>query len=1005
MNLDDLARDAAARVRRDAADLGRIDLDRFRRRRQLRNGLAFGAAGLVVLTAALALIAVTPPLEKVAVTVSTIPDTTSSTVATPPPTVSADPDRILGAGWEEIEARSITGRDGAAVAWTEQGLVVWGGSGPETAGTTAPFLYRGGSIRDPAFGIWRPMAPVGVEGLCGGETRALAMGDRVLFYGADGPADRCASAAVYHLGADAWFSVDEGFASLASRDTVLVWTGDLVIAPEVGVAYHLDSGETTQIPVLADRLNEVVHSPLRAHWTGREVLAVGSGPVFAWAPGEDAWRDVGTPAVPRNGRDSVWVEGDGLWVVTADMAAVLRGDGWTSPGAIPLTFVECIPEAVAVSGTLVVRTCAGLAIWDASRLTWVLAPLELPGYGVQNQGGVDGILLGAAGEDAVYSVGTRLYRYRLHRLPGGQIESPQAIPIGSMELDPLDPWQFDRSFVTGSTVGVTLVGPSQCTITSTGGAWTAPTEFVAAGEITIHNPGRAILDARLYRSADDAARFGVAIDADPDTVFVRCDGGVDGDEALLSEHATRLASRLWWPNRPLVTPTYTSGPGWDALDAGPIEGRMRVAAAWTGEELFVWGGHDGYIQETPGPESFHQDAYLFDPVTESWRPAAPPPDGLCAFTEAKVAPLDDEVLLRGLAPGRDGCAQAALYHPGEDTWRLVDGPLFDLFYFDTDLVWTGEWLAAPRAGLAWVPSDGTTVGFPPAASGDFHVGSPVDAHWTGDRIVAIGAGDVHVYTPGDDHWTTISGPPLTDGGRVSVWYEDGLLVAEPAHLTALLDSQDRWNVSSLPLRDDECRVELLVAAERPVASTCSGMAIWDNGSWIPIPLSAYGWSWMPVVVGSGDAIYSLGEGFHRYPIEFDGDGGNPPGLVDPVSIPVGPALLDRYGFNILYTIGWSQVRYPDDTIGFSILVNLIGSQGDCEVIATYGGPPLAEPERVIDIGGYDVLVLPSDRNTETLSGPKPMTHLAVRTGDSDVVHIHCESENDALTLARSLSIP
>ncbi|HAX81745.1 MAG TPA: hypothetical protein DCY40_04165 [Actinobacteria bacterium] len=990
MTLDDLARDAAARTRQEAADLGRVNPTRYRRGRQLRNGMLFGAAAVVALLVFLVVIAVPPPMEKTAVTVITTPDVPSSTIPSPPTTSPSGPTGVLGAGWEEIDAGPVAGRygrHGAAVAWSSEGLIIWGGSSSESGAVTqSTIFYRDGYRLDPATGTWHAIPPAGVEGLCGGEVRALTVGDRVLFYGADGPADRCALAAVYHPSSGSWFQVDDEFASRITRDTALVWTGELVVAPEVGVAYHLHSGEPRQIPSLADRLDEVVHSPLRAHWTGFEVLAVGSGPVYAWAPGDDEWRDRGTPPVPHNGRASVWAEGDGLWVVNSDMAvAVLWDNGWNSPGSIPLTFAECVPEAVAVSGTPVVRTCSGLAIWDGSRGTWVPAPLEVPGWGVHS----DGVLVAAEDEDAVYSVGPHIYRYRVRRLPGGGIESSQAIPIGRMELDPLDPWVFDSAFVAGSTVGVTLTGPSQCAITSTGGTWTAPAEFLPGTEGgVIHNPGRAILHATIYRSADDAARFGVAIAADPDTVFIRCDGG--NDDAVLSEHATTLASRLWWPDEPLVAAPFTDGPGWDALDAGPIEGRMRIAAAWTGEELFVWGGHDGYIQETPGPESFHQDAYLFDPITDTWRPAAPPPDDLCAFTEAGVIPLDEEVLLRGLAPDRDGCSQAAIYTPADNTWRIVDSPLFDVFYFRTDLVWTGDWLAAPRAGLAWVPDTGETVGIPPVPRGLLDARSPTDSHWNGNHIVTIAGGDVYTLLPGDDKWKTISGPALPEGGRVSVWYQDGLLVAESGHLTALLDDQDRWNVSRLPLRDDECRVDLLVAAGHPVASTCSGMAIWDNGSWIPIPVSAYGWSWMPLVVASDGAIYSLGEGFHRYPIEFE-DGL----VVTPDTIPIGVALVKIGGFRIIGTIGWSNVQYPDGSIGFAIAVALAGPRGLCHVTSTYGGPALGEPAQVRELG-LEVLVFDS---------PNAMTDWAVRTGDSDVVRINCESEDDALTLARSLWIP
>jgi hypothetical protein len=961
------------------------------------------------------------PIEKTAVTVVTTPEIPSSTIPSPPTTSPSVPTGILGAGWEEIDAGPVAGRYRMAAVWTDHGLFVFGGhDNYSQESPSVEFYYGDGYLFDPESG-WSALPEVGQELFQVGEPQALVMGEAVLVYGRP-RAPLSNHAGVYDLAAQQWEQVVPDFGNELGPDTLLVWTGDLVVAPTLGLAYDPEDGYMSTIPVVPRDGDDAVHSAQRAHWTGSEVLVIGSGPAYAWAPNDDAWRKLSSPPIPDRARDSVWADRR-LWVVNYQMAAAVldvETEIWGRPGDLPLRFSECLPEVFAVGDMPVVRMCSGIALWDEVDHNWYPAPLEDLGIG---RGGWND-LVGA--DDAIYSLGgPALHRFRIRRDDTGSIISPNTVPIGVMQLRVPSGWELVSSFAPeqpadghifqDTTIGLVFEsGDTTCQVASTDIAtgWVPPPDATLIGDIAVGPAGELPGTAYWVHGFEDdesGVLFAVPDSNGSDWVTIGCSSP---DQDSLTGSASAFGF-LWSPwdqpvapwDQPVALPEVTTGPGWDALDAGPIEGRMRIAAAWIGEELFVWGGHDGYIQETPGPESFHQDAYLFDPVTESWRPAAATPGWLCAFTEAKVIPLDDEVLLRGLAPYRDDCAQAALYHPGEDSWRLVDSPLFDVMYFDTDLVWTGEWLVAPAAGLAWVPSENETIGLPSIADGA-SLGSRVDAHWTGDRIVALGGGDLYTLTPGEESWVSISGPPIQEGGRVSVWYSDGLWAADPDRGAGLLDrslvlidEQARWYRANLPLRNDECAVELFLAAERPVAATCVGMAIWDD-FWVPIPAGETGWAWQPTLVGSDGAIYSIGEGFHRFPIALDSENR----LADPATILIGAAFLDLGEFRISTTIGLSRGEYADGSIGEAIAVALDGPGGRCHVTSTYQGPPLGEPERVFASWPH------SDPTTAASSGflvlvfdsPNAMTDWAVRTGDGDVVRIHCESEDDALTLVQSL---
>jgi hypothetical protein len=195
------------------------------------------------------------------------------------------------------------------------------------------------------------------------------------------------------------------------------------------------------------------------------------------------------------------------------------------------------------------------------------------------------------------------------------------------------------------------------------------------------------------------------------------------------------------------------------------------------------------------------------------------------------------------------------------------------------------------------------------------------------------------------------------------------------------------------------------------------MAIWDpvRSFWVPIPMDVpSGWTWQPTLIGTDDAIYSIGEKVLRYPISHHPD----IGVVDPPTIPVGVMQLDlaQHVFRIRTTIGVSQVSWPepDDWVGEVIAIALDGPGGLCHVTSTYNGPTLDEPIDTLSVPRVArdwPVARPERAPLEVLDYTEegdPMTDWVIRSSpdsDNDVVGIQCESRDDALLLAKGLWVP
>ena len=133
-------------------------------------------------------------------------------------------------------------------------------------------------------------------------------------------------------------------------------------------------------------------------------------------------------------------------------------------------------------------------------------------------------------------------------------------------------------------------------------------------------------------------------------------------------------------------------------------GRARVAAAWTGAEVLLWGGEE--IGGTDGNAAF--DGALYDPKTDRWReiPAAPLTD------RSNVAAVwNGNYLLAWGGDGNNAHNDGAILDLSAMTWAMIPAaPIAGrsqaavMWARDRMLVWGGRWGGDLRVdGAAFIP--------------------------------------------------------------------------------------------------------------------------------------------------------------------------------------------------------------------------------------------------------------------------------------------------------------
>jgi N-acetylneuraminic acid mutarotase len=220
-------------------------------------------------------------------------------------------------------------------------------------------------------------------------------------------------------------------------------------------------------------------------------------------------------------------------------------------------------------------------------------------------------------------------------------------------------------------------------------------------------------------------------------------------------------------------------PGFRAMAAAPIKGRIWHSMVWTGDELIVWGGR--------GPEEAFNDGAAYDPVKDTWRVIAPAP--LSPRVDHAAIWMGTQMLVWGGridgAPSTTYFADGATYDPRTNTWERVAGSPMSArarvaaVWSTTTrevLLWGGiyEFDFYSADGAAFDPTTrkwthlSITTATPRAAQSSF---------WDGTRMVVVGGecrgfaakpcNDVWAYEPAGGLWEQLAPFPSWYGPNQS----------------------------------------------------------------------------------------------------------------------------------------------------------------------------------------------------------------------------------------------
>lgn len=272
---------------------------------------------------------------------------------------------------------------------------------------------------------------------------------------------------------------------------------------------------------------------------------------------------------------------------------------------------------------------------------------------------------------------------------------------------------------------------------------------------------------------------------------------------------------------------------WSAIPPAPLPFLgFDVQAAWTGQELLVWGTDYDRL----GPTTSTAAGALYDPVERTWRAMAQ--QDFVVFGSGVWT--GDLFVVVGPPRGATGRVSAAAYDPETNVWRgLADPPLANAASPPFGVVaWTGTSVLATSG-------DGNVVLGDPAA-GTWRKAAPAPPPfdkrrastfvWTGSELLQLGGGTpsspgddtlseeggAAAYDPSADAWVVLAGVP--DGPGAGVRHGRGALFF--GEQTRRYDSDSKaWST--------------LAAPPKPVqGSAWDGSSLWAVGADLPTPADA-----------------------------------------------------------------------------------------------------------------------------------------------------------------------
>ncbi len=175
--------------------------------------------------------------------------------------------------------------------------------------------------------------------------------------------------------------------------------------------------------------------------------------------------------------------------------------------------------------------------------------------------------------------------------------------------------------------------------------------------------------------------------------------------------------------------------------ASPLERRSGAMGAWTGKELVVAGGFEGF----PAGGKIFRDGAAYNPVTGTWRRLPPMPQRRGGGTG--VWDGKEVLVLGGTGPsGGQPSLRPMAYNPRTNRWRLL--PVMQFRREGFAAVWTGRrilvwgglaghpgaWVIPPH-GEAYNPSSNRWTALP---ASPLHGREVAAAVWTGRRMIIWG---------------------------------------------------------------------------------------------------------------------------------------------------------------------------------------------------------------------------------------------------------------------------
>jgi len=224
-----------------------------------------------------------------------------------------------------------------------------------------------------------------------------------------------------------------------------------------------------------------------------------------------------------------------------------------------------------------------------------------------------------------------------------------------------------------------------------------------------------------------------------------------------------------------------------ALSKVPPTPRSQETAVWTGSEMIVWGGTNGYT--TP-----MSTGGRYNPATDTWTPTSCGSNAPSARSFHSAIWTGTEMIIWGGGTSSSGVATGGRYDPVTDSWKAVGTVGAPAARTGHGAVWTGTEMIVWggygsssyfNTGARYNPSADTWT--PTTTGANCPVGrSSCTAVWTGSEMIVWG-GNVSSgyantggrYNPTTDSWVslpTVSPCPVARSLHSAVWTGSEMIV-------------------------------------------------------------------------------------------------------------------------------------------------------------------------------------------------------------------------------------